>query len=35
LTSIALLQADIVKLDMELVRHIETSLTRATLVAGM
>jgi len=35
LTSIALLQPDIVKLDMELVRDIDTSPTRATLIAGM
>lgn len=35
LTSIALLQPEIVKLDMELVRDIETSPTRATLIAGM
>ncbi len=35
LTSIALLQPEIVKLDMELVRDIDTSPTRATLIAGM
>lgn len=35
LTSIALLQPEIVKLDMELVRDIEASPTRATLIAGM
>jgi len=35
LTSIALLQPDIVKLDMELVRGLESSPTRCTLIAGM
>ncbi len=35
LTSIALLQPDIVKLDMELVRDLDTSPTRATLIGGM
>lgn len=35
LTSIALLQPDIVKLDMELVRDLESSPTRCTLIAGM
>ncbi len=35
LTSIALLQPDIVKLDMELVRNLETSPTRTTLIGGM
>ena len=35
LTSIALLQPDLVKLDMELVRDMDTSPTRATLIGGM
>lgn len=35
LTSIALLQPEIVKLDMELVRDIDSSPTRATLISGL
>lgn len=35
LTSVALLEPDIVKFDMELIRDIDTDKTRAHLVAGM
>jgi EAL domain-containing protein (putative c-di-GMP-specific phosphodiesterase class I) len=35
LTSIALLHPEVVKLDMELVRNLDTSATRVTLISGM